>query len=100
MTDDKNHSASMDNAQQAFRNIALALKEYYAVLKKNGFTEEEASYAIHRYALSDEDGSKDNQTLIAELAEVMHRVIVILDDFLCRKWGFSRRPRGKYEREG
>lgn len=28
--------------------------------------------------------------------ETAHRVLVILDDWLCDEFSFSRRPRGKY----
>ena len=27
----------------------------------------------------------------------LHRALVILDDWLCDAFGFSRKPRGKYE---
>jgi len=30
------------------------------------------------------------------LAETFHRVLVILDDWLCDECGFSRKARGKY----
>lgn len=36
---------------------------------------------------------------VAELAEVVHRCLVILDDWLCKHYGFSRRPRGKFSRD-
>ena len=28
--------------------------------------------------------------------EAIHRVLVILDDWLCEEFGFSRKARGKY----
>lgn len=28
--------------------------------------------------------------------ECLHRMLVILDDWLCDEFGFSRRPRGKH----
>lgn len=30
------------------------------------------------------------------LFEVVHRGIVVFDDFLCERFSFSRKPRGKY----
>jgi len=30
------------------------------------------------------------------LFETLHRVLVIMDDWLCDEFGFSRKPRGKY----
>jgi len=30
------------------------------------------------------------------LAETIHRILVILDDWLCEEFGFSRKARGKY----
>jgi len=31
------------------------------------------------------------------LCETAHRVLVLLDDLLCETFGFSRRPRGKFD---
>jgi len=30
------------------------------------------------------------------LFEAIHRALVVLDDYLCEKFGFSRRARGKH----
>ena len=32
--------------------------------------------------------------------ETIHRVLVILDDWFCDEFGFSRKPRGKYKDRG
>lgn len=33
-----------------------------------------------------------------QLGEAIHRAIVVLDDYLCARFSFSRKPRGRYDR--
>ena len=34
-----------------------------------------------------------------KLFEVVHRNLIIFDDYLCETFGFSRKPRGRYDRK-
>jgi hypothetical protein len=36
---------------------------------------------------------------IESLLKTIHKVLVILDDWLCEHLGLSRKPRGKYEEQ-
>lgn len=38
-----------------------------------------------------------NQERWRRFFETLHRIVVIFDDWLCDEFGFSRKPRGKYD---
>lgn len=42
--------------------------------------------------------SAESEEDLRTLFEVVHRDLVIFDDYLCERFGFSRKPRGKYVR--
>ncbi len=38
----------------------------------------------------------DQNAITKKAAEVLHRCLVVFDDWLCNEYGFSRKPRGKH----
>ncbi len=40
--------------------------------------------------------SAETDTERRTLFEVVHRTLIIFDDYLCELFGFSRKPRGRY----